>query len=40
MIMSLGLQQGTDVTISAEGEDDQAAITALSDLIKSKFGEE
>lgn len=40
MIMSLGLQQGTDVTISAEGEDAQAALDALVDLVKNKFGED
>ncbi len=40
MIMSLGLQQGTDVTINAEGEDAQAAIDALAQLVESKFGEE
>ncbi|MDQ0203258.1 HPr family phosphocarrier protein [Pectinatus haikarae] len=40
MIMSLGLQQGTDVTISADGEDAQAALDALTDLVKSKFGED
>lgn len=40
MIMSLGLQQGTDATISAEGEDAQAALDALVDLVKNKFGED
>lgn len=40
MIMSLGLTQGTELTISADGEDAQAALDALTGLIKSKFGEE
>ena len=39
MIMSLGLTQGTELTISAEG-DAQAALDALTGLIKNKFGEE
>ena len=40
MIMSLGLTKGTELTISAEGEDAQAALDALTGLIKNKFGEE
>ena len=40
MIMSLGLTQGTELTISAEGDDAQAALDALTGLIKNKFGEE
>lgn len=40
MIMSLGLQQGTEITISAEGDDAQAALDALTKLIQDKFGEE
>lgn len=40
MLMSLGLVKGTELTISAEGEDEAAAVKELSDLIKTKFGEE
>ena len=40
MIMSLGLTQGTELTINAEGDDAQAALDALTGLIKNKFGEE
>ncbi len=40
MIMSLGLTMGTELTISAEGEDAQAALDALTSLIENKFGEE
>lgn len=40
MIMSMGLVKGTEVTISAEGEDAAAAIKAIQELVESKFGEE
>lgn len=40
MLMSLGLVKGTELTISAEGEDEATAVKELSDLIKTKFGEE
>lgn len=39
-VLSLGVSKGTEVTISAEGIDEEAAVQALVDLIKSKFGEE
>lgn len=39
-IMSLGVSQGNVVKLSAEGDDEEAAIKALVDLIESKFGEE
>ena len=39
MIMSLGLTQGTELTISAEGPDEADALAALSKLIEDKFGE-
>ncbi|MGB9678464.1 MAG: HPr family phosphocarrier protein [Thermoanaerobacteraceae bacterium] len=39
-IMSLGVSQGSTVTLSADGDDEEAAIKALVDLIDSKFGEE
>jgi phosphocarrier protein len=40
MIMSLGLVKGTEVVISADGADADAAVKALKDLVESKFGEE
>lgn len=40
MIMSLGLVQGTEVVISAEGADADAAVKTIKDLVDSKFGEE
>lgn len=38
-IMSLGLGQGDELTIVANGEDQEAAIAALAELIESGFGE-
>ena len=40
MIMSLGLVKGTEVVISADGADADAAVKALKELVESKFGEE
>ena len=40
MLMSLGLVQGTEVKIIADGEDEADAVKALKELIESKFGEE
>jgi len=40
MIMSLGLVKGTEVVISAEGSDADAAVKAIKELVESKFGEE
>ena len=40
MVLSLGITQGSEVTITAEGPDEAAAIQALVELIESKFGEE
>lgn len=40
MIMSMGLVKGTEVVISAEGEDAAAAVKTLKELVESKFGEE
>lgn len=40
MVMSLGLTQGTELTLVAEGDDAEAALDALTALIQSKFGEE
>ena len=40
MLMSMGLAQGTELKLIADGPDEGEAIKALSDLINSKFGEE
>ncbi len=38
-IINMGLVYGDDVIIKAEGEDEQAAIEALTELINDRFGE-
>lgn len=38
-IMSLGLAQGDELTISANGEDQESAINALVELVEGGFGE-
>lgn len=38
-IMALGLVKGTDVTISSDDADGEAAVTALAELVESGFGE-
>lgn len=38
-ILLLAASKGTDLTISADGEDEVRAVTALADLIASGFGE-
>ena len=38
-LLTLGLSQGEDVEISAEGDDEQLAVDSLVALIDSKFGE-
>ncbi|PWK06652.1 HPr family phosphocarrier protein [Tumebacillus permanentifrigoris] len=38
-LMTLGLAQGSTVTITAEGADEEAAVRALVELVNSKFGE-
>jgi len=40
MIMSMGLSNGTEITISADGADEKEAVKTLVDLVDSKFGEE
>ena len=40
MIMSMGLSNGTEITISADGPDADEAVTKLVELVDSKFGEE
>ena len=39
LLLSLGLTKGTQVEISAHGEDEQAAVEALVSLIEEGFGE-
>jgi len=39
-VMSLAVSQGTEITISAHGEDEEEAVKNLVELIESKFGEE
>lgn len=38
-ILLLAASKGTDLTISADGDDEVRAVTALADLIASGFGE-
>ena len=38
-VLSLGVARGMEITISAEGEDEQAAVDALEALIDSNFEE-
>ena len=38
-IMSLGLGQGAEIVIKADGADQEAAVEALAELIESGFGE-
>jgi len=38
-ILTLGVFQGTEITIQSNGEDEEAAVQALVDLVKSNFGE-
>ncbi|MCD6427507.1 MAG: HPr family phosphocarrier protein [Caldisericaceae bacterium] len=39
-ILSLGAEKGAHITIEIEGEDEEAAMQALTQLIGSNFGEE
>lgn len=39
-ILALSLSKGTNITISAEGEDEEQAVDTLVKLLESKFGEE
>ncbi|MEF9991053.1 MAG: HPr family phosphocarrier protein [Romboutsia sp.] len=38
-IMSLGLAQGDELTVVANGEDQEVAVAALVELVESGFGE-
>jgi len=39
-ILTLGVFQGTEITITADGEDEDDAVKALIALVKDNFGEE
>jgi len=39
-LMMLGAAMGDTITISAEGDGAEAAVTALAELVESKFGED
>ncbi|HQE13133.1 MAG TPA: HPr family phosphocarrier protein [Flavipsychrobacter sp.] len=39
-VMSLAVSQGTQITISAQGEDEKEAVEKLVEIIESKFGED
>jgi len=38
-VLSLGITKGTEITVSANGPDEEEAIGALIDLVRSNFGE-
>ncbi len=40
MLMGLGANKGTEVTICADGPDETEAVAALVNLFQSKFGEQ
>lgn len=39
-LLQIGVKQGNEVLLRADGEDEQEAIMALTRLIEAKFGEE
>lgn len=39
-LMMLGAAMGDEITIGAEGEDAEAAVSALVELVEAKFGED
>jgi len=39
-VLTLGVFQGMEITIRAEGEDEEPAVEALITLVKNNFGEE
>ena len=39
-VLTLGVSQGMEITICAEGEDEVPAVEALVTLVKNNFGEE
>jgi len=38
-VLSLGIVKGTSITIIGDGSDEEAAVTALADLVASNFSE-
>jgi phosphocarrier protein HPr len=38
-LLSLGITKDSEITISAEGEDEKEAVAKLVELVESKFGE-
>lgn len=38
-VLTLGVSQGHEIHVKAEGEDARAAIQAITDLVESNFGE-
>ena len=38
-VLSLGVSKNDEIRITAEGEDEESALSALSELIESNFGE-
>ena len=38
-ILTLGVNQGAEITIKAEGEDEQEAVRALQELVESNFAQ-
>ena len=40
LVLTLGVHQGHEIEIVADGADEQEVITALKDLVDSNFGEE
>jgi len=39
-VMSLGVEQGTEIKIQADGEDESQAVDTLIELVNDNFGEE
>lgn len=39
-LLSLGISKGTRIEVSADGADEQEALTALQELVDNNFGEE
>lgn len=39
-VLALGVEQGTGITIEADGEDEKEALESLIKLVEGKFGEE
>jgi phosphotransferase system HPr (HPr) family protein len=38
-VLSLGISKGTEITISAQGPDEEEAVSKLTELIQSEFNE-